>query len=733
MIRLRVLFVAATIVCVIGGASWYLIHMNLISSPGAASIHPGYSPDACWITETKCLSGATDSNFLDIKENRAIAPDDHFAFDPFSEGLLLAKHHSRWGYRDVSGKIVIPAQFIQARPFREHRAAIALYIKGRGLLWGFVDRSGRVVVRPQFRRVRNFSEGVAAVRDGHGKNFRWGFIDPSGKMVIPACFHDATAFSEGLAGASLEKKYGYIDHAGKFLIAPQFEHAFRFSDGRARISSGTKFGFIDKTGKVVVPIRYYKARDFAEQRAAVFVCGEGCAGPYSGLIGKFENQGRWGYIDPAGKLVVPGRYTNAEDFAEGLAAVTGAGASYIDKQGNVAIVTSRYHGSFYHGLARIGYRYKTYIDKTGTPVSPPYLTKIPSPYPTPSLGGAANACSYRTVFCPPARMRSFEINGKRTLVPELAGKDPWDEDRFPVEDAYDLRSGYRNGSGKLVVPYQFSIARPFTEHRAAVRTHLLDSTHRFFLWGYIDSVGQMVIAPQFEDAKGFSEGLAAVAVGPGAWPSWGFVGPSGKMVIPATFDKAEDFSEGLAMVRAADDTYGYIDHSGAFAIAPQFQHAFSFSNGRARIECGSKTHPKFGYIDKTGKIVIACRYDDAHDFSEGRAAVLLCPKRPCANEQAEGAIDSEAWGRWGYIDANGKIAVPFRYRWANDFFEGLASVTTEESEGQYIDQHGNIVILTSEDHDSFIHGIARIGNEKNTTYIDKTGRPLIVPLAWSSF
>ena len=415
MKRARILSLLAAVICLVLGGSRYLVHRGRISS--LISIRSAPGADACWVTETKCLSGPTTGNFLDIKEKRAIAPDDHFAFDPFSEGLLLARHHSRWGYKDVSGKTVIPAQFIQARPFREHRAAVALFIKGRGLLWGFIGPSGKVVVRPQFRRVRNFSEGVAAVKAGRRKNALWGFIDLSAKMVIPARFHDAFEFSEGLAGARLGEKYGYVDHAGNFLIAPQFDHAFGFVDGRARISSGTKFGYIDKTGKIVVPIRYCKARDFSEQRAAVFVFREGSAGPFSDVRGEFEGQGRWGYIDTIGKLVVPGRYATAEDFSEGLAAVTGASASYIDKQGNVAIVTSRYHGSFYHGLARIGYRYKTYIDKTGSPVVPPYLTNIPSPYPMPSLEGPANACSYRRIFCPPARLRSFEIDGKRMIVP----------------------------------------------------------------------------------------------------------------------------------------------------------------------------------------------------------------------------------------------------------------------------------------------------------------------------
>ncbi len=731
MIRPRILLLVTAIICVGCGTSWYLVHRRLVTSLDRVLILPGqYNPDACWVTETRCLSRPTGGNFQDIREKRAIAPDDHFAFDPFSEGLLLTKHHLRWGYRDASGKMVISAQFKDAHPFREHRAAVMQFIKKRGYLWGFIDPAGKTVIRPQFHHVRNFSEGLAAVEIGRGKRARWGFVDLSGNMAIPARFRDAIEFSEGLAGARRERDYGYIDHRGEYVIPPRFDQVFDFSDGRARVSNGVRFGYIDKTGNIVIPIRYSRARDFAEERAAVFVYGENCADSYSDVSIEFEHRGRWGYIDLIGKLVIPGKYTTAEDFSEGLAAVTGSSASYIDKQGNSIIVTSPYHGSFYQGLARIGYRYKTYIDKTGAPFTPPYLTKMSDPYPRQSLGETANGCSYRRIFCPPTRLGSFAINGKQIIVPDLAREDPRDEQRFPTQNASDMNWGYRDSTGRLVIPYQFSIARPFSEYRAAVQTHRLDSAQRYFLWGYVDPAGQMAIAPQFADAKGFSEGLAAVAVGPGDWLTWGFIEPSGKLVIPANFDKAENFSEGVAAVRVADGTYGYIDHSGKFVVAPRFQYAFNFANGRARIQCGSKTRPMFGYIDKKGKIAVPCGYADAGDFSEGRAAVLVCPKRPCANEIADGAVDSQVWGRWGYIDANGKIVVPFRYRWAEDFSEGLAAVTTAESEGQYIDRDGKVVILTDEYHERFVHGIARIGNAQRKQpgiYIDKTGKPLLAP------
>ena len=45
--------------------------------------------------------------------------------------------------------------------------------------------------------------------------------------------------------------------------------------------------------------------------------------------------GKWGYIDKSGTLVIPARYDDAWDFSEGLAHVNLNGRwFYIDKNGN---------------------------------------------------------------------------------------------------------------------------------------------------------------------------------------------------------------------------------------------------------------------------------------------------------------------------------------------------------------------------------------------------------------
>src|SRR5262245_53535319 len=48
--------------------------------------------------------------------------------------------------------------------------------------------------------------------------------------------------------------------------------------------------------------------------------------------------GKWGYIDNAGNIVIKSQFDGADDFAEGLAAIRVRGKSgYIDKTGKIII------------------------------------------------------------------------------------------------------------------------------------------------------------------------------------------------------------------------------------------------------------------------------------------------------------------------------------------------------------------------------------------------------------
>ena len=99
-------------------------------------------------------------------------------------------------------------------------------------------------------------------------------------------------------------------------------------------------------------------------------------------------------------------------------------------------------------------------------------------------------------------------------------------------------------------------------------------------------------------------------------------------------------------------------------------------------------------------------YDDAGKFSDVLAPVKLN-------------------GKWGYIDKNMKVVIPFNYDWAGEFTENLALV---QSNGSfiYIDKTGKTVISTTyTDAFGFFGGLAVVENNGKFGYIDKTGKEVV--------
>ena len=116
-----------------------------------------------------------------------------------------------------------------------------------------------------------------------------------------------------------------------------------------------KWGYIDKAGKKVIPCKYDKAYEFSDGLALV----------------KLNH--KWGYIDKTGTEVIPCKYDDAYSFIDGLARVKLSGkCGAIDKTGK-EIIPIKYDqlSLFREGLAAVKLNNKYgVIDKTGTEVIP---------------------------------------------------------------------------------------------------------------------------------------------------------------------------------------------------------------------------------------------------------------------------------------------------------------------------------------------------------------------------
>lgn len=165
--------------------------------------------------------------------------------EEFSESMAVVRKDGRYGYIDVSGRLVIPVKYQDAGAFSAGLAPVCLYGK-----YGYVDKSGEMVVPFKYSYAFPFSEGLAAVE----LNGKVAYIGPDGKTVIPYMLDSGKPFKDGIAEVTVDGQTKYMDKVGN--IFDEVSEAFSSFSGFARHMIEEKVNAWQKKG------RYEKTADW---------------------------------------------------------------------------------------------------------------------------------------------------------------------------------------------------------------------------------------------------------------------------------------------------------------------------------------------------------------------------------------------------------------------------------------------------------------------------------------
>lgn len=233
----------------------------------------------------------------------------------FKNGLCLVQDNqtNAYGIINNKGELIVPTRNVQMGKYSE------------GLCWfedpitmrrGYVDTKGNIVIKPRFMETSDFKNGVALVAD---ENWNYGYINKKGETVIPFLYSSLGEYGDlilAVRGRYPPFKYSFIDRNGKTVLDLKgFQNAGEFSeDGLAQVAKNGKIGYIDKTGKLVIPCKFTIGGKFSEGLA------------YASLEGNDNlagiNEPNIGYINTKGEFVIPCQFRQAEEFREGRAIVS---------------------------------------------------------------------------------------------------------------------------------------------------------------------------------------------------------------------------------------------------------------------------------------------------------------------------------------------------------------------------------------------------------------------------
>lgn len=229
----------------------------------------------------------------------------------------------------------------------------------QGTMWGYIDSNGRMIIQPQYEYAYEFQPvGLAVVQQGGHS----GLIYESGAYAVHPIYDSIGPFSEGRAAVIDKDGFKLIDESGYVITHQAYSYMSTMHDGRALVyntlaDGSSKYGYIDRQGKEVIPLQYEEATDFNQRRAVVKVKNMEYAliqldgkklaiYPYAfvGQLGdgllpfQKETDGKYGYLNEQGAIIIAPAYTNAFAFQEERAVVNTAedfNSAYgvIDKRG----------------------------------------------------------------------------------------------------------------------------------------------------------------------------------------------------------------------------------------------------------------------------------------------------------------------------------------------------------------------------------------------------------------
>ncbi|MDP5238512.1 WG repeat-containing protein [Uliginosibacterium sp. 31-16] len=478
-----------------------------------------------------------------------------------------------------------------------------------------IDLTGRLRSK-DFRSVEPFLNGLA--RAGTDKGV--GLIDNRLSWVLPPRYSDAQVLGPDRFNVLDDKGHWHeVDRRGQVVAdqAPSLP---------ARRREGCLYGLADAQGGWRVAPRYTDVEALPEGSSiawyidqAMLLDAQGKAlttplMPRPQIREDDPRPGRFGFIDPSGRMRIGPQLWEAEDFSEGLARVSGAG--FVDRDGYWVIPpTFQEARSFSEGLAAvmIGGEGWTYIDHNCRPLGEERFESAKSFH-----AGLARVTDKqnRTVF--------IDRRGQRITAPVPAATT----DTSPRPLALNARWGYADSSGQWLIEPRFEDAEPFSEGLAAVK-----SGGR---WGFVDSSGKLVIAARFAETRPMHEGWAAVAM-PAAKgepiPEWRLINRQGKLGDLSFSSAPGPFVNGLAPAQSGN-FWGYIRRDGSWQIEPRFSSAEAFHDGLARITQEPQSPP----VTKSGPLELPPRPRSITRLDTGLLKVGIQENRLFALLRPDGSL-----------------------------------------------------------------------------------------------
>ncbi len=265
-------------------------------------------------------------------------------------------------------------------------------------------------------------------------------------------------------------------------------------------------------------------------------------------------------------------------------------------------------------------------------------------------------------------------------------------------------NGYINTKGEVVIPLEHSTGWFFKDDEYTVFQN-----SKTGIWYSYNDKGKKVEIGKYDEVKWSYENRILVREN----GKYGFVNSeTGKLVIPCIYDGAHPFNDGVALVTQKNKGKGYalISKTGELLsdfILTDYHSKYYVKDG---LFTNIGINGKWGSINKNGKLVIPFEYDELWDFNE------------------KGYAQFKKDGKWGVINKINNIIIPATYDNIRLSSECELIAANKAGKWGYVNLSNQIVVPFSYD-EAYAFGtseeFASVYKNGNVGYIDRKGNLVV--------
>lgn len=256
---------------------------------------------------------------------------------PSDDWIIPAYDGTKWGYLTANGSKLLDYQYEEVLPFCGNYAVVKLdgvyTLVDQNGYWNAVDKSeleavtdlsasAMIVVKDgkyqlynrSFKKLSEETFEMLYANDNGTymakKNGKWALLSSTLEPITEYKFTDVVLNSQGnvfkgnFGMVKDERGYFMINAGGKEMYTTRYANAKGYEGSYCAVADiNGKWGFTNSKGELIIDYQYTNAKSFSDRLAAVQV------------------DGKWGYVTKYNELKIDAEYQEAYPFIKGMALV----------------------------------------------------------------------------------------------------------------------------------------------------------------------------------------------------------------------------------------------------------------------------------------------------------------------------------------------------------------------------------------------------------------------------